>query len=112
VLLVPLPDSVAPLALIGVASGPVIGLLWTPGLVLLGEGSDAAGFDHTYAFALMNLAWAAAQTVATVGGGVLAHATSDMVPLALVASVALATAAALARSQAGRRSNPAVAREA
>jgi MFS family permease len=112
VLLVPLPDSVAPLALIGVASGPVIGLLWTPGLVLLGEGSDAAGFDHTYAFALMNLAWAAAQTVATVGGGVLAHATSDMVPLALVASVALATAAALARSQAGRRSNPALAREA
>ena len=100
VLLAPLPSSVAPLALIGVASGPVIGLLWTPGLVLLGKGSDDAGFDHTYAFALMNLAWAAAQTVATVGGGALAHASSDAVPLALVAGVALATAALMTRTRA------------
>jgi len=112
VLLIPLPDSVAPLALIGIASGPVIGLLWTPGLVLLGEGSDTAGFDHTYAFALMNLAWAGAQTVATVGGGALAHVTSDMLPLALVASVALVTALALTRAQAARRGDPALAREA
>ena len=112
VLLVPLPDSVAPLALIGIASGPVIGLLWTPGLVLLGEGSDAAGFDHTYAFALMNLAWASAQTVATVGGGALAHVTSDMVPLAFVASVSLVTAVALTRVRAARSRDPALVREA
>jgi hypothetical protein len=46
---------------------------------------------------LMNLAWAAAQTVATAGGGALAHATSDVVPLALVAGVALGTAAAMTR---------------
>lgn len=100
VLLTPVPDSIALLALLGVLSGPVIGLLWTPGLVMLGEGSDEMGFDHTYAFALMNLAWAAAQTVATAGGGALAHATHDAVPVALVAATALTTAATITR---GRR---------
>jgi hypothetical protein len=77
----------------------VIGLLWTPGLISLGEGSDQAGFEHTYAFALMNLAWAAAQTIATAGGGALAHATSDIVPLAVVGSVALLTAATMLRTR-------------
>jgi hypothetical protein len=89
-----------PLALIGIATGPVIGVLWTPGLVLLGRGSDEAGLDHTYAFALMNLAWAAAQTVASAGGGALSNATRDIVPLAIVAAVALVTAATLARVRA------------
>jgi predicted MFS family arabinose efflux permease len=88
------------LVIVGLASGPVIGVLWTPGLVLLGQGSDDAGFDHTYAFALMNLAWAAAQTVATAGGGALAHATTDIVPLLVVASVAVVTAAAMTRTRA------------
>jgi hypothetical protein len=101
------PDAVAPLALIGIVMGPVIGVLWTPGLILMGEGSDAGGFDHTYAFALMNLAWAAAQTIATAGGGALAHATSDAVPLTLVAAVALVTAATMTRVR-----SPAYAREA
>jgi MFS family permease len=98
VVLAAVPTAVAPLALIGIASGPVIGVLWTPGLVLLSQGSDEAGFDHTYAFALMNLAWAAAQTVASAGGGALAHATRDVVPLAAAAAVALMAAAVLTRS--------------
>ncbi|HEX4720655.1 MAG TPA: MFS transporter [Thermoleophilaceae bacterium] len=112
VLVASVPQSVALLALIGVASGPLIGVLWTPGLVLLGSGSDEAGFEHTYAFALMNLAWATAQTIATAGGGALAHATHDIVPYALVASVALVTAATMTRPQALRRTRPAMAREA
>jgi MFS family permease len=97
VFLAGLPTDVALLAAIGIASGPVIGVLWTPGLVLLGQGSDEAGFDHTYAFALMNLAWAAAQTVAGAGGGALAHATRDVVPLAVAASVAVVTAVTMTR---------------
>jgi MFS family permease len=92
--------GLAALALVGIASGPIIGVLWTPGLVLLGQGSDEAGFDHTYAFALMNLAWAAAQTVATAGGGALAHATSDIVPLGVVAGIAVLTGATLTRARA------------
>jgi MFS family permease len=106
------PESVVLLAAIGVLSGPLIGVLWTPGLVLLGTGSDEAGFDHTYAFALMNLAWAAAQTVATAGGGALAHATRDVVPYALVATVALVTAATMTRGPVARRRPPAMVREA
>jgi MFS family permease len=89
----------AGLAAVGVASGPVIGVLWTPALVLLGQGSDEAGFEHTYAMALMNLAWASAQTVGTAGGGALANATSDIVPLALVAGVAVLTAATMTRTR-------------
>jgi predicted MFS family arabinose efflux permease len=107
VLLAGLPTDIALLAAIGIASGPVIGVLWTPGLVLLGQGSDEAGFDHTYAFALMNLAWAAAQTVASAGGGALAHATRDVVPLAVAATVAVVTAATMTRAR-----RPASAREA
>jgi MFS family permease len=99
--------ELAPLVTIGLLSGPVIGLLWTPGMILLGQGSDEAGFDHTYAFALMNLAWAAAQTVATAGGGAIAHATSDIVPLSIVAGIALITAATMTRVR-----RPAMVREA
>lgn len=99
--------ALVPLAALGLASGPVIGLLWTPALILLGEGSDEVGFDHTYAFALMNLAWASAQTIGTAGGGALAHATSDVVPLGLAGSVAVATAIAMTRAR-----RPALVREA
>jgi MFS family permease len=95
-----LSTSLVVLAAVVVAAGPVIGVLWTPGLVLLGQGSDEAGFDHTYAFALMNLAWAGAQTVSTAGGGALAHATSDVVPMAVAAGIAVATAATLTRARA------------
>ena len=102
-----IPQALGLLIVAGLLSGPVIGVLWSPALVLLGEGSDEAGFDHTYAFALMNLAWAAAQTVATAGGGALAHETSDIVPLSLVAGVALVTAATMTRAR-----RPAMVREA
>ena len=111
-LLAGVPETVAPLMAIGIASGPVIGLLWVPALVLLGQGSDDAGFDHTYAFALMNLAWAAAQTVGTAGGGALANATSDAVPLTVAATVALVTAATMTRASRVRGRGRAVAREA
>ena len=94
-----LTTALGALAAAGVASGPLIGVLWTPALVLLGQGSDEAGYEHTYAFALMNLAWAAAQTIGTAGGGALAHATSDIVPLALVAGVAVITAATMTRAR-------------
>jgi MFS family permease len=109
VVLAGISTQLAALAAIGIASGPVIGVLWSPGLVLLGQGSDEAGFEHTYAFALMNLAWAAAQTIGTAGGGALAHATSDIVPLALVAGVAALTAATMTRV---RARGPVYAREA
>jgi hypothetical protein len=86
-----LPGSVALLAVVGVLASPAVGVLWVPALLLLGQGSDDSGLDHSYAYAVMNLLWAGAQTVGSAGGGVLAKATSDFVPYAIVAGVAVAT---------------------
>ncbi|MFL5840741.1 MAG: MFS transporter [Thermoleophilaceae bacterium] len=90
-----LPDSVALLGLVGVVAAPAVGVLWVPGLLLLGHGSDAAGLDHSYAYAVMNLLWAGSQAVGSAGGGALAEATTDFVPYAIVAGIALATLATL-----------------
>ena len=90
-LVVSLPDTVGLLAIVGVIAAPAVGILWIPGLTLLSEGSDAAGLDHSYAMAVMNLVWAGAQTIASGGGGALARVTGDFVPYAIVAAVALAT---------------------
>jgi hypothetical protein len=91
-----LPDSVGLLVLVGVVAAPSVGVLWVPGLLLLGEGSDEAGLDHSYAYAVMNLFWAGSLAVGSAGGGALAKATTDFVPYAIVAAVALATLATIA----------------
>jgi MFS family permease len=86
-----LPESVAVLSLVALACGPLVGVLWIPGLSLLSQGSDEAGIDHSYAFGVQNLLWSGAQTIGSAGGGALAHATSDFVPYAMVAACAVAT---------------------
>jgi MFS family permease len=96
-----LPDTTALLCVVGVAAGPFVGVLTIPGMSLLSQGSDEAGLDHTYAYSVMTLLWAGSQALASGGGGALAHATSDFVPYAIVAAVALATLSAT-RSRAGR----------
>ena len=53
------------------------------------------------AFGLANLAWATGQTVGAAASGVLAQATSDLVPFALLAAVCLGTLIVL-RTQARR----------
>lgn len=94
-----LPDEVALLAAVGVVAGPMVGLLWIPGLKLLGDGSDEAGLEHSYAFAVMNLVWALAQTVGAGGGGALARAAGDFTTYACVAAVALGMLAATRSAQ-------------
>jgi MFS family permease len=93
-----LPDSVPLLAAVGIAAGPLVGLLWIPSLTLQSEGSDIAGIDHSYAFAVQTLMWAAGQALGAGAGGALAGATSDFVPYALVALASLGTAAVVLRS--------------
>jgi hypothetical protein len=89
-----LPESVALLGAVGVVAGPMVGLLWLPGLKLLGDGSDAAGLEHSYAFAVMNLAWAASMAIGSGGGGALARETTDFAAYVCVSVVALAMLAA------------------
>jgi MFS family permease len=102
-----LPNSVALLAVVGIVAGPLVGVLWIPGLALLSEGSDRAGIDHSYAFAVLNLMWAGAQAVGSGGGGALAGVASDFAPYALVALAALGTAFVVLRPRRAHDARPA-----
>lgn len=77
-----------PMLIVGM---PAFGTLFTPAMTLLSEGADRLRLDQGMAFSLGNLAWAAGQTVAAAGSGVLAQATSDLVPYSLLAVACLAT---------------------
>ena len=71
-------------------------------MAMLSDASEAAGLDQALAAALMNLAWAAGQIVGSAGGGALAKATGDAVPMACAAA-ACAVTLALARERRVRR---------
>jgi MFS family permease len=70
---------------------PFFGTLFTPAMTLVSEGAEHQALDQGLAFGLGNLAWAAGQAVAATGGGVLAQATSDLVPYSLLAAACLVT---------------------
>ena len=70
---------------------PAFGTLFTPAMTLLSEGADRLRLDQGMAFSLGNLAWAAGQTVAAAGSGVLAQATWNLVPYSLLAIACLVT---------------------
>jgi MFS family permease len=91
-LIVPALGATAPLVVAAVAAGPLVGSLWVPGMTVLSDGTEAAGLDQAFAFALVNLTWAGAQTAGAGGGGALADAAGDW---AAYGAVALAMAAAL-----------------
>jgi predicted MFS family arabinose efflux permease len=87
-------------------AGPAVGSLWTPGAVLLSAGADAARLDQAFAFALMNLSWAAAQAGGAAGGGAVADRSGDWAAFGgLAAVMALGLAWSLAARQ--RRAAPA-----
>ena len=93
-----LPNSTAGLVLVGVAAGPLVGVLWIPGLAWLAEGSEHSGVEYAYAFGIQSTLWSGAQAVGSGAGGALAHATTDFVPYFLVALTAAATAASIVRA--------------
>jgi MFS family permease len=94
-LLLPWPGSAALLAVTVVLASLAFGTFFTPALTLLTNISEARGLDYGYAFALVNLAWAPGETIGSVGGGSLAHATADAVPyLASAGACALTLALA------------------
>ena len=93
---VPALGAVAPIVALAVIAGPLVGALWIPGMTVLSEGSDRAGLDQAFAFALVNLTWAGAQTAGAGGGGALAGAAGDWAAYGTLAAVmAAALAAAL-----------------
>lgn len=84
--LLPLPQTPLLLAVLVVVAGPTVGMLWVPGMALISGGAETAGLDQGYAFALVNLAWAGAQTIGASAGGALAEAAGDAVAYGAVAA--------------------------
>jgi MFS family permease len=70
---------------------PAFGTLYAPSMTLVSDGAGKLGLDLGLAFGMSNLAWAAGQVVASAGSGVLAQATSDLVPYFLLAAACLVT---------------------
>ena len=70
---------------------PAFGTLFTPAMALLSGGAQRLQVNQGLVFGMTNLAWAAGQAVAAAGSGVLAQATSDIVPYALLAAACLAS---------------------
>jgi MFS family permease len=89
--LLTVPREAVVLAALVVATIAGIALFWTPAMVHLSEAAERAGLHQGYAFALMNLAWAAGFIVGAAGGGVTADRFGDGVAAGLVGSATAAT---------------------
>src|SRR5262249_2622710 len=74
---------------------PAYGCLSVPGSALLSAGADRLRLHQGIAFGLENLAWSGGQAAAAGAAGVMAEATSDLVPAAVIAGLCLVTLAAL-----------------
>jgi MFS family permease len=98
--LLPLEGTVV-LIVIGVTvAAPLLGMLWVPAMALLSDAAEARGLNVALGFGLANLAWGIGAAVGASGGGALAKATADAVPVHLVAALAVGTAAQLGRQKA------------
>jgi predicted MFS family arabinose efflux permease len=60
-------------------------------MAMLSDASEEAGLDQALAAALMNLTWALGQILGAGGGGAVAKATSDAVPMGCVAAICVLT---------------------
>lgn len=82
-------------AVLVVLASPSYGTLWVPGMALISDGAEAVGLDQGFAFAIFNMAWAAAQIGGSAGGAALAQATSDAVVYGAIAALCAGTLAAI-----------------
>jgi MFS family permease len=105
-LLAPVLTPAALLVALLIVGLPSFGTLFTPAAALLSAGADRLQLNQALAFGLTNLAWASGQAVGAAATGVLAQATSDLLPYTLLACTCLATLAVL-HSRARRPGGPA-----
>src|ERR671933_161239 len=93
-LLLPLLHERFALGTVVVGAGLAYGVFWIPAMTGLIEGTESLGLDASFAFALMNLAWAAGQGAGSLGGGALGGLAGDLAPYWLDAGLCLVTLAA------------------
>ena len=72
-------------ALLVVALITAVGVLWTPGMALLSDGTEALGVSQAAGFSLANVTWSVGQLTGSAAGGAPAGATTDAVPYSLLA---------------------------
>jgi predicted MFS family arabinose efflux permease len=92
VALLPVPQSALPLAVLTVVAlgGPLTGTTM-PAMSLMTDAVDRVGAALAFGTMLFNLAWGLGETVGPPAAATLSHATSDAVPLLLLAAAMLAT---------------------
>ena len=102
----PLLDDRYALSAVVVAAGLAYGVFWIPAMTGLLEGAESLGLDASFAFALMNLAWAAGQGVGSLGGGALGSLAGDVAPYWGAAALCLVTLAAAGLTRPASRAYP------
>lgn len=95
--LLPWPNGAVLFGALVVVGSPVIGLLWAPTMALLSDGADAIGLEQGLAFGLMNLFWAAGQTIGDLGGAQLGAVAGDELPYLLLSALCALAFLALRR---------------
>lgn len=87
------------LAALLLLASPAIGILWAPAVALLADVAEGLGVAQGLGFALVNLAWAAGQTLGSAGSARLAQAAGDALPFLLLAALCVGSGAALVRAR-------------
>ncbi|HEX6699839.1 MAG TPA: MFS transporter [Gaiellaceae bacterium] len=93
-LALPWPGNAWLLGALVVACGLAYGGFWVPGMAMLSFGAERTGLDQSFAFALMNLAWATGESAGSFAGGALGQHLGDVVPYWGGAALCLVTLAA------------------
>jgi MFS family permease len=97
-LLVPLPGSAVPFAVVVVLAAGSMGALWAPAGGMLSHAADRIGLQQGYAFAFFNLGWAGGFMVGSAAGGAIAGFAGDSLPYGLLAAAFLAAAVGARRA--------------
>jgi ACDE family multidrug resistance protein len=92
--LLPLPQSALLLALLTVVTygGPLTACT-TPAMLLMTDAIEQIGAALAFGSMLLNLAWATGETIGAPSAAIVSRATSDAVPLSLLATAMLLTLA-------------------
>ena len=87
-----LPQSALPLAVMSVITlgGPLTAYT-IPAMSIITDSAERSGIPLVLATMLLNLAWAAGETIGAPAAAGLSQATSDAVPLVLLAAILMAT---------------------
>ncbi len=97
-----LPETVAVLSIVIVATAATLGSFWAPAMAMLSDVAETVGLDQALAGGLTNLAWAGGQILGAGVGGALAKVAGDGLPTVLAAGLCAATFVGVALTSVGR----------